>query len=153
MAFEVSTFGNISNGELSILHPKKFFKEIAKSTDCDVEIIVKELFPKRSNPQNAYYHGVVIKLAAQKMSDLYGQKIDPEEAHEYFKYKFNLKRIRTPEGEIIKIAGSTTKLSTAEMSIYIEQIRNFAKEVLDLDIPDATAISKTKDKFNVNKNT
>jgi hypothetical protein len=83
----------------------------------------------RSNQQNAYYWGVVVKM----LSDYTG--FTPDEMHEYLRGRF-LKYIKPlPGGEMAEIRQSTTDLDTKEFELYLEQIRMFAVQDLDIQIP------------------
>ena len=91
---------------------------------------------KRSNPQNAYYWGLVIPLLKKGFEDL-GHELTAEEVHEFLKAKFNFKEIINEEtGEVNQIPLSTTRLSKLEFSEYIEKIQRWAAEFLNLVIPD-----------------
>ena len=90
---------------------------------------------KRSNPQNAYYWGLVIPLLKKAFEDL-GHELTAEEVHEFLKAKFNFKEIINQEtGEVNQIPLSTTRLSKSEFSDYIEKIQIFAATFLNLVVP------------------
>jgi hypothetical protein len=92
-------------------------------------ITLKEQKRKRSLNQNAYYWGVVIAAITQMFRDA-GNYVDGEDVHEFLKLRVcKLSRlIVTPDGEVHKSLGSTTKLSTMEFEVYLERIRAWAAE-------------------------
>lgn len=108
-------------------------KEIARwcshfNPRTHVEIIIRKFRKDRTDLQNKYYWGVVIKILA----DHFGY--EPEELHEELKIMFNPVESKIRQGE--KIGGSTTKMSTldfmADDNSYIEKIRRyFAQPELD----------------------
>lgn len=83
--------------------------------------------PERTLRQNRYYWGVVLKIIALETGEN-----DIERLHEQMKYKFLKRR----DGDKVWV-GSTKELSTAEFTDYIEAIRKWALEYLDIQVPDA----------------
>jgi hypothetical protein len=92
-------------------------------------ITLKEVKKKRSVNQNAYYWGVVIAAITQMFRDN-GNYVDGEDVHEFLKLRVaKLSRMLvTPDGEVHKSLGSTTKLSTMEFEVYLERVRAWAAE-------------------------
>ena len=90
---------------------------------------IKQQKKKRSDAQNAYYWGVVIKT----IKDFTGQ--DSEDLHEIFKTNF------LQEGEVVvgslscKTYPTTKKLNTIEFNEFVEAICAFAGSELGLYIP------------------
>ena len=90
-----------------------------------VEVVVRKERSERSNNQNKYYHGVVVKM----LSDFTGY--DRDEVHEILKHEF-LKKVNTGGFEYVK---STAKLSTVEFEEYLDKIKTWAS-MLGCVIPD-----------------
>lgn len=92
---------------------------------------------KRSLPQNAYYWSVIIPLVKAGLKDIGYNEIKTEsDAHEVLKYLFLKKQIPNENtGEVVEILGSTTKLTTTEFNLFIEQIIIWAAEYLNIQIP------------------
>ena len=87
-------------------------------------------FSRRSNKQNDYYWGVVLRLIS------YESGYTSEQAHELFRKAF-LKSDEVSMGNIHnEVPRSTTELSTNEFNEYIEKIKQFATEFYSLVIPD-----------------
>lgn len=111
--------------------------------DCQVEVCIRPRRSYTSLPQMRYYRGVCIALLASTMrgngiNGPHGGPITDEQVHEMCAARW-LRRtvlISPDTGECMDIVVSTSKLTTAEMTDYIEQIRQWASEVLALDIPD-----------------
>lgn len=93
-----------------------------------VQITIEERKKRRSNPQNAYYHGVVLKTIA----DFCGYRGEDEIAgiHEELKRKF------LPKVGNLNIVKSTSSLNTEEFSAFVENVRGWAAEELGIYIPD-----------------
>jgi len=92
---------------------------------------------KRSLPQNAYYHGVIIPLVLEGLKDIgYNEIRSHEDAHEVLKYLFLKKQIPNENtGEVVEILGSTAKLTTTEFNLFIDQVIQWAAEYLNVQIP------------------
>lgn len=98
--------------------------------------LVFELHRKsRSSLQNRYYWGVCVPLVQGAINEL-GNNITKEETHEYLKKEFNSKEIDLHNGYFLQVPGSTTEMNTVDFMAFIERIRQFASEILNIDIPD-----------------
>lgn len=97
-----------------------------------VQITIEERKKRRSNPQNAYYHGVVLKMIA----DFCGYRGEDEITgiHEELKRKF------LPKIGNLSIVKSTSSLNTEEFSSYVENVRMWAAEELGIYIPDPNEV-------------
>lgn len=109
------------------------------------KVSVEEAKSERSNPQNNYYHGVVLERIAQRWG------VDPEDAHEWLcgtRWGWVDKKVprtpRCPDGLESKPRRTTTTdengrrsvLKTMEFEEFIEFAKRFAATKLDLFIPD-----------------
>lgn len=94
-----------------------------------VQITVSESGKPRSPNQNAYYHGVVVRMLADELG------YDPEEMHGILKWKFLPRQFVAFGGEQMEVTKSTTKLTTGEFEEYLERIRVFAATELAIRIP------------------
>lgn len=89
----------------------------------------------RSNEQNSYMHGLVFQMIAEELGEY-----DIDHVKDLMKYKFLkiVNRIKTKGGkevEEIKIR-HTSELSTVEMEEFLKQCRFWARDFLNLDIPE-----------------
>lgn len=100
---------------------------------------------KRSLAQNAYYHGVVVRMVKEGLKQL-GHELDHEEVHHWLKGKFNYcEVVNTETGEYEKVPVSTTKLTKFLFAEYIGSIQKFAAEFLNIVIPDPGSQSEIWD--------
>jgi hypothetical protein len=100
------------------------------SIDKPIEVIIRKFVRHRTSNQNALYW-VWIGIIANDT----GHTAD--EIHEIFKGMF-LTPITVEIGtKTREIAPSTTKLSTVDMSEYMERVRAFCAAELGLQLPDA----------------
>jgi hypothetical protein len=89
---------------------------------------------KRSNPQNNYYHGVVVQSVRLGLKEI-GYDLTHEETHFFLKQKFNVVQIPNKDGEVIEVPGSTTQLTKSGFAEYIERIAQWCAEYLSVVIP------------------
>lgn len=117
--------GTIQDGKLLLDKGEKFRQYLHTLNGKRVQLTVEKLKRTRTNSQNAYYHGVIVKLIAQHTGH------DPEQIHEL------LKQLHSPKWHLgdKAIPTSTTRLDTLEFVEYTERCRLWAAEFFGLDIP------------------
>ena len=123
--------GKVENGKLKILGISKFNSYLL-SLEGWVELTVRKRIENRSNKQNRYYWGVVIKILSDEMG------LSQDETHEILKYQFLKSHVDiTILGEIERtfFIRSTTSLNTKDMEIYLEEIRQWAASFLNCQVP------------------
>lgn len=118
-----------------ITERKTFEEGLSLLPDGNYTVIVEKRKKKRSNNQNAYYW-LTVAMIRDRLIDL-GHDVDSETTHEMLKGRLLYSEmIDENSGEIIKIPRSTKKLGTSEFMDYIEDVKRFSAEVLDLVLPD-----------------
>ncbi|TWP23108.1 hypothetical protein ETU10_08410 [Apibacter muscae] len=91
---------------------------------------------KRSNPQNAYYWGVIVPLIQEGIFNEWGEYMSKEQVHEMLKYNCNYKEIVNENtGEIIRSVRSTSDNSTITQEDYHEKCRRLAFNYFNVEIP------------------
>ncbi len=60
-----------------------------------------------------------------------------EEMHDIFKYKFLQKTFEDRNGNLIKGIGSTRKLNVKDFTNYINKIKRFCAEELEIKLPES----------------
>ena len=80
----------------------------------------------RSQRQNAYYWGVVLKTIGDDIGYL------PEEIHQLMAKEF-LSYEKSPGERFVR---STASLNTAEFETYLENVRRFAATDLGINVPE-----------------
>lgn len=110
----------INNGRIEFREDHlKFFNDlIFKLEGEDIRVDIEKWFEKRSNQQNRYYWGVVLKM----ISDETGHH--PDELHEAFIKKFLNHKVIL--GEVVSERSSS--LTTIEFEEYMAKIRTFASQ-------------------------
>jgi hypothetical protein len=133
MKFEIRT--NVINGILK--RNRNLILDALKSVEGqNILITIQKQKKTRSNPQNAFYYGVVVPIMQQCLKDA-GYLMTNEQIHEMLKLKFLKESILVNEqtGEYLERIKSTTELSTIEFMEYILEIQKFAVEYFNTEIP------------------
>ena len=93
----------------------------------ELHLTVKKKSYKRTNPENRYYHGVIVKILSDELG------YSREEMHQALKFKFL--RIAKEERNGLPKIGSTAELDIPSFENYCETIRNWALTDLNIKIP------------------
>jgi hypothetical protein len=133
---DVVASGSITGGRLFIRNRRDFDRLIGQMKDgIEVEVAITRRRATRSIQQNRYYWGVVVEL----LSEHTGYTAD--ELHDFLKAKFIPKKLAICDGngevqDELVLGGSTRKMNKLEFGEYMESIRRWAAEALDVVIPD-----------------
>ena len=114
----------IEGGKLTV-PDEDGFKRALSCLAGRVLITVEYVKDKRSERQNRYYFGVLIKILADELG------YSTDEMHEALKWKF----LKIHETELPTVR-STTTLDIQEFSDYCEKIKQFAATELNIVLPD-----------------
>ena len=91
----------------------------------------------RSNQQNAYLWGIVYPAVLFGLQDAGWEIIDEEQVHEYCKQAFAAREVINKDtGEVLSLPSSTARMQTAEFNVYVDKIKAFALEYLNITIPE-----------------
>ena len=136
VADEVTAICHIRKRRVFIDDRRRFNDAVSSLDDrWDYEIAVRRLYANRSQQQNRYYWSVVVG----HLSDYTG--FTPDEMHDWLKMKFIPKKLAVcdgngeVQGEFV-LGGSTRKMNTVQFTEYVEAIRGWAANELDVVIPD-----------------
>lgn len=120
------------NGELVIRDAEIFRQDLRRMADNELEVTIKPWRNSRSDNQNRYYWGIVIKIIAEETGML------PLQVHELMKEQFlrEMAYMKTKSGiKEVSIPGSSASLYTSEFEQYLSDIRAWASEFLGAWIP------------------
>lgn len=117
--------GSVANGTLPLDDKRQFTIHLNNLNGKRVQLTLEKVKHRRSNNQNAYYFGVVLKLLSEHTG------YEPEELHEALKFKFTEKRYHCN----LLIPASTKKLDTIDFEKYLDKIRKWAVEEMRVVIP------------------
>lgn len=126
--------GKVVDGLLEV-NKGRLRAALAAMKDGPVVVTIQRKRPSRTIQQNAFYHGVVIKMIADET----GQ--DHESVHEFLKRECNAQHVEMTNrqtGEVYEawIGGSTAALNVNDFYDFVERSRAWAAEFLGLSIPD-----------------
>jgi hypothetical protein len=112
-----------------------YFKEVLNSDNStDVEISITRVDAKKTNPQLAYFYGVVLPIIKAALEDLEGTSFTKEEVMWILKDRFFFEEVRYGD-KFTKIHLSLSKGKKDEVRIFIEKVINFASEILGVEVP------------------
>ena len=119
---------------ISFLNVAKVKQHILPFRGQTVEVTIEKRRKRRTDNQNSYYWGVVIRTIANEC----GYRSDEELAavHAELKKKF------LPHNGKLALPQSTTTLNTADFTEYIEKVRAWAATELGIYIPDPNEIKE-----------
>ena len=91
----------------------------------------------RSTQQNAYLWGIVYPSVLFGLQDAGWEITDEEQVHEYCKQVFAAREVINKDtGEVLSLPNSTARMQTAEFNVYVDKIKAFALEYLNITIPE-----------------
>lgn len=101
-----------------------------------VRIRINVVRRQRSNQQNRYYWGVIVKAAKIGVEEMWGREIASEDAHELLKQRCNGADIVNQQtGEILRFGQTTTELNKLEAEDYYEKCRQWILEWFNITVP------------------
>jgi hypothetical protein len=129
--------GKIEDGRLRILNKRMFDAHIESLNGKEVSIILDKNTKKRSNNQNAYYHGVVLPIVKAGLIDAgFENYRNNEQVHDLLKFRFLKTNESNTDGEFIERIKSTSELSTSQFMDFIAEVQQWATEFLNVYIPE-----------------
>ena len=100
-------------------------------------IEVKKVRKPRSLDQNGWLFGCIYPILLDALLEAGWEFVSVEQVHEFFKAQMTAdKVVNKHTGEIIEFPRSTATMNTVTFSTYCEKLREYAKEFLNVDIPD-----------------
>ena len=103
----------------------------------DYVISIEKDAKNRSNRQNRWLWGCIYPMILDGMNCIGWEFTNTEEVHAVMGSMFLGKDVVNKNtAEVVHLSRSTRELTTEEMSVYCETLRDFAREYLDVEIPD-----------------
>lgn len=122
----------IKNGVVTLLDPGRYRNYVRSRRDGLYEIVLRRPKKIRSLEQNAYFHGVAVKIFSEETG------IGFLEAKELFKTMFLKKEIMV-RGRPFTIVQHSAELKTIDFNKFVKEIQKFAAE-FSINIPDPNEI-------------
>lgn len=133
---KIKTNAKVTDGKLILLDRRIFIENIKQLEDCDGVLTFEKRHRNRTNPENRYYWGVIVKCWQSLITEEWGYLWDADKMHEFLKDNFNfVEHFSEQSGMIFKETLSTATLTTVEFETFAERCRRGAFENFNSIIP------------------
>ena len=130
---QVKINSEVVNGRLS-LNRQSLKTAILEFEGKRITITIEKAKSKRSSDQNRYYWSGVVPIVQQGLKDA-GYRLSKDDTHLAMRAKFLSEPIPMEDGKYIERFKITTELSKSEFRDYIESIKEWAFDYLNVTIP------------------
>lgn len=124
----------VEKGKVKFSNLELFNQDLRNYEGKEAYIIIKPYRKNRSDNQNRYYWGVIIKI----LSDEFG--FEPDEMHEVLKQKFLVAETLRIGKEDFIITKPTHNRNTTEFEDYLSHIRTWASTEMGIFIPEPNSV-------------
>lgn len=125
----------VTNGQLEEKAVDNFFLYVTTLPDGIYDITIKKPIKKRSVLQNAYFHGVIVKMLSEETGT------DFEDMKDLLKTKF-LTKVIVVNDTPYTIVRHSANLSTAEFEELTRQCREFGDQLgIYIPLPNETDLT------------
>lgn len=129
------------NGRFDLQDVYMFFRAAA---DGSYALKIRKLHKARTLNQNDYLWGVVYPALLDGLIDAGWEFTSTEQVHAFFKSLLaSEKVINRHTGEIAELPVSTAAMNTVQFSVYVDKLREYALEYLNVDIPEPDTCRNT----------
>lgn len=138
MQAKLTYTGKVEPSDLKITNRKGFDRDIQDYFNGkEVVITIEKKKSKRSDPQNRYFHGVIIPIVKSALLDLgFEEAKSSEWVKDFIKFNCLIKEYISAEGEVIKSLGKTSQLTKSEFADMVADVQRWAADKLNIYIPD-----------------
>lgn len=110
---------------------------ISSALDGSYIVSISKLRRGRSLNQNEWLWGCVYPILLSGLLDAGWEFTSTEQVHEFFKKRIaHDKVVNYFTGEIVELPRSTAKMDTQQFSAYVDALRTYASEYLNVTIPE-----------------
>ena len=129
--------GKVNNATLTITNRRGFNNDLRQFEGEEVTISICKRKKKRSLPQNAYIHAILIPLFKEALNNVGFDEIrTTDQCKDLMKALFlQTDYVNRDTGEVIKSFKNTSELSTFEMTEFIEAAIKYAWDNMNFKIP------------------
>ena len=116
---------------------KSLYAWFKQALDGLYQVEVRRVRKPRTNDQNGWLWGCIYPMLLDALLDAGWEFVSVEQVHEFFKARMTLDKVVNKEtGEIVEFPSSTATMDTVTFSTYCERLRAYAREYLNVEIPD-----------------
>jgi hypothetical protein len=120
-----------------IVNSKLFRQELDSLPVGRYKVTVEKYRKAKSNSQLAWLYGQIYPLVLKGLNDAGWEFTSNDEVDEYCKSMFASREILNRHtGEIMDVPGLKRDMTTTEMMTYVDAIRDWASEYLNIIIPE-----------------
>lgn len=117
---------------------QKYLEEtMQREPEVLVELNIVRVDNKKSLQQLRYFYGVVLPVIKQSLEDLQGESLTKEEVVMFLKDKFFFEEVPTGE-HFVKLPMLFSKAKKTEISKFIQDVIDFGRDILNVEIPEPT---------------
>lgn len=114
---------------------KRFWAYIVEQDDYEHELVLKRYRRLRTDSQNQYYWGVVVKIIAAHLG------YDKDSCHEELLFMFDPRERTLPNGVVVVEKGTTTDMDTQRFSQYVESCRMWSHQTQNCYVPQPNEVT------------
>lgn len=116
---------------------KAIYSWMRQSLDGNYLFTARRIRKIRTGDQNGWLWGCIYPMMLDGLMDAGWEFVSTEQVHDYFRDMLaKTKVVNKYTGEIVEFPGSTADMDTVTFSSYCEQLRDYAREYLNIEIPD-----------------
>ena len=119
-----------------VVNSADFYREL-NALKGRYRVTVQQYRRSKSTPQLRWLYGQAYPLVLKGLNDAGWEFTTVEEVDEYCKSMFSSREVlNRHSGEIMAVPGLKRDMTTTEMMTYVDAIRDWASEYLNIDIPE-----------------
>ena len=133
----IKYIGIAEAGKFRIVNDKLFREELSRLGNGRYDLIIQKHRRSKSNPQLRWLYGQVYPIVLKGLTDAGWEFTTIAEVDEYCKSMFASREVLNRHtGEIMAVPGLKRDMTTTELSTYVDAIRDWASEYLNINIPE-----------------
>jgi len=110
---------------------------LKQSIDGNYLFTISRVRKIRTGDQNGYLWGCIYPMLYDALLDAGWEFSTVEQVHEYFRsLKTSTSVVNKHTGEVVEFPGSTATMDTVTFNSYCDELREYAREYLNVEIPD-----------------
>ncbi len=132
---------------------KPIYDWLRQALDGNYLFSIRKVRKIRTGDQNGWLWGCIYPMMLDGLLEAGWEFVSVEQVHDYFRDMFAMTSVVNKHtGEVIDFPGSTADMDTVSFSSYCEQLRDYAREYLNIEIPDPDKYRKHESNNNqINK--
>jgi len=114
------------------------YRDLKQAFDngANITVTVKSRSKPRSLQQNDFYWGYFLQFEIDCFKEFWGEVYDKKQIHDWNKQNFlGDTKVIESTGEIVRLPGSSAKLSTVEFEFKLDDIRQWFRMNFEWEIP------------------